>query len=82
MRDARALDPRITQAVAPRLGEVRLPVHVVWGERDPFQKVRWAPKLRDAIPGATLATLPGGHFLPWDLPAEVAREIRALAARE
>ena len=82
MRDARALDPRITQAVAPRLGEVRVPAHVVWGERDPFQKVRWAPKLRDAIPDATLVTLPGGHFLPWDLPAEVAREIRALATRE
>jgi len=81
MRDARALDPKITQAVAPRLGEVRGPAHVVWGERDPFQKVRWAPKLRDAIPDATLSTLPGGHFLPWDLPAQVAREIRGLAAR-
>ena len=82
MRNARALDSKITQAVAPRLGEIRVPAHVVWGERDPFQKVRWAPKLRDAIPDATLVTLPGGHFLPWDLPAEVAREIRALAARE
>ena len=57
------------------------PVRFIWGERDPFQKVRWAPKLRDAIPDATLSTLPGGHFLPWDLPAQVAREIRGLAAR-
>jgi len=81
MRNARALDSKITQAVAPRLGEIRVPAHVVWGERDPFQKVRWAPRLRDAIPDATLSTLPGGHFLPWDLPAQVAREIRGLAAR-
>jgi pimeloyl-ACP methyl ester carboxylesterase len=81
MRNVRAMDPRITEEVAPRLRELRVPAHVVWGERDPFQNVRWAPRLRDAIPGATLTTLPGGHFLPWELPAEVAREVRALAAR-
>ena len=75
MRDARALDPKITQAVAPRLGEVRGPAHVVWGERDPFQKVRWAPKLRDAIPDATLSTLPGGHFLPAEAPQGFATEV-------
>src|SRR5437763_680647 len=72
MRNARALDPRITGDVAPRLAEVRVPAHVVWGRKDPFQKVRWAPKLRDAIPGATLTVLEGGHFLPWDAPADVA----------
>jgi 2-hydroxymuconate-semialdehyde hydrolase len=81
MRNARAMDPRITQDVAPRLGELRMPAHVVWGRDDPFQKVRWAARLRDAIPGATLSVLDGGHFLPWDRPAEVASEIRALAAR-
>jgi 2-hydroxymuconate-semialdehyde hydrolase len=81
LRNGRAMDPRITEEVAPRLADVRVPAHVVWGERDPFQKVRWARRLRDAIPGASLTTLPGGHFLPWELPSEVAREIRALAAR-
>jgi 2-hydroxymuconate-semialdehyde hydrolase len=81
MRNARAMDPSITEEVAPRLRDLRVPAHVVWGERDPFQKVRWASRVRDAIPGATLTTLPGGHFLPWELPVEVAREIRALAAR-
>jgi 2-hydroxymuconate-semialdehyde hydrolase len=81
MRNARAMDPRITEEVAPRLAGVGVPAHVVWGRKDPFQKVRWAAKLRDAIPGATLTVLDGGHFLPWDAPADVAREIRALAAR-
>jgi 2-hydroxymuconate-semialdehyde hydrolase len=81
MRNARAMDPRITQEVAPRLAEVEVPAHVVWGRRDPFQKVRWAERLRAAIPGATLTVLDGGHFLPWDRPAEVAGEIRDLAAR-
>ncbi|HKP92233.1 MAG TPA: alpha/beta hydrolase [Thermoleophilaceae bacterium] len=81
IRNTRAMDPRITEEVAPRLADVAVPAHVVWGERDPFQKVRWASRLRDAIPGATLTELDGGHFLPWDRPAEVAAEIRALAAR-
>jgi pimeloyl-ACP methyl ester carboxylesterase len=81
MRNARALDARITQEVAPRLAELRVPAHVVWGERDPFQKLHWAARLRDAIPDATLTTLPAGHFVPWELPREVAHEIRALAAR-
>jgi len=81
MRNAQALDHRITEEVSPRLGEIRAPAHVVWGERDPFQKARWAPRLRDAIPGATLTVLDGGHFLPWDLPAEVAGEIRGLVGR-
>jgi 2-hydroxymuconate-semialdehyde hydrolase len=81
IRNARAMDPRITEEIAPRLAELAVPAHVVWGRRDPFQKVRWASRLRDAIPGATLTVLDGGHFLPWDLPAEVAAEIRALAAR-
>jgi 2-hydroxymuconate-semialdehyde hydrolase len=80
-RNARAMDPRITEEVAPRLKEIHVPAHIVWGEHDPFQKVRWASKLRDAIPAATLTVLDGGHFLPWDRPAEVAAEIRALAER-
>jgi pimeloyl-ACP methyl ester carboxylesterase len=81
IRNTRAMDPRITSEIAPRLGEIAVPAHVVWGRRDPFQKVRWAARVRDAIPGATLTVLDGGHFLPWDRPLEVAAEIRALAAR-
>ena len=81
IRNARAMDPAITQGVAPRLREIRVPTHVVWGRSDPFQRVKWASKLRDAIPDATLTVLDGGHFLPWDAPGEVTEEIHALAAR-
>jgi len=81
IRNARAMDPRITEEIAPRLGEIRVPAHVVWGRGDPFQKLRWAARLRDAIPNATLTVLDGRHFLPWERPAEVAAEIRALAGR-
>ena len=81
LRNARAMDPQITQDVARRLREIAAPTHIVWGRRDPFQKVRWAPRLRDAIPGSTLTVLDGGHFLPWELPREVAHEIRELGER-
>jgi 2-hydroxymuconate-semialdehyde hydrolase len=81
IRNTRAMDPRITAEIAPRLGEIAVPAHIVWGERDPFQRPRWATRLHEAIPGATLTLLDGGHFLPWDRPQEVAAEIRALAAR-
>lgn len=81
IRNTRAMDPAITMEVAPRLGEIAVPTHIVWGKRDPFQRVRWAWRLRDAIPAATVTVLDGGHFLPWDCPREVAAEIRELAAR-
>jgi pimeloyl-ACP methyl ester carboxylesterase len=77
MRNARAMDPQITQAMASRLREIAAPAHIVWGRRDPFQNVRWAARLRDAIPGSLLTVLDGGHFLP----CEVAHEIRVWAER-
>jgi 2-hydroxymuconate-semialdehyde hydrolase len=81
IRNMRAMDPRITEEIAPRLGEIAVPTHVVWGRDDAFQKVRWASRLREAIPGATLTVLDDGHFLPWDRPRELAAEIRTLAKR-
>ena len=78
---ARAMDPSHTMAVAARLGELAVPAHVVWGASDPFQGPEWAPRLRDAIPGATLRMLDAGHFPPWERPTEVAAEIRALLDR-
>jgi pimeloyl-ACP methyl ester carboxylesterase len=80
-RNAEALDARHTLAVAPRLGQIEVPVQIVWGRRDRFQPPEWAERLRDAIPGATLELLDAGHFVPWERPAEVARQIRALVSR-
>jgi 2-hydroxymuconate-semialdehyde hydrolase len=81
LANVRALDSRHTLAVARSLGELELPAHVVWGAADPYQSPEWAPRLRDAIPGATLRMVDGGHFLPWERPDEVAAEIRALLER-
>jgi 2-hydroxymuconate-semialdehyde hydrolase len=80
-RNVEALDSSHTERVAPRLGEIAVPAHVVWGGADRFQRPEYAARLRDAIPGATLELLDAGHFVPWERPVEVAREVRALVSR-
>lgn len=59
---------------ASRMGEVRCPVLVLWGEQDrlldPAQGRRWA----DALPRAELEELTGtGHHPQFDQPDEIAR---------
>ena len=81
LRNVEALDSSHTEAIAADLGKIDVPAHVVWGAADPFQRPEWAPRLRDAIPGATLRLVDSGHFVPWERPDELVAEIRALAAR-
>ena len=80
-RNVEALDARHTAAIADDLGSIDVPAHVVWGASDPYQKPEWARRLRDAIPGATLRLIDAGHFVPWERPEELAKEIRTLAER-
>ena len=49
------------------LARVRCPVLCVYGERSSCRDV--GDRLARAIPGATLRVLPGGHFLPLEVPA-------------
>jgi 2-hydroxymuconate-semialdehyde hydrolase len=81
LRNVEALDSSHTEAIAAELGKIGVPAHVVWGAADPYQRPEWAPRLRDAIPGATLRLVDAGHFVPWERPDELVTEIRALAAR-
>lgn len=49
-----------------------VPTLLLWGEDDPYAPVDAAERLADAIPGSTLAVLPGcSHFLPDDAPDTV-----------
>lgn len=77
-----ALDSSETTALAPRLKDIVCPVSIVWGEHDPFLPVALAQRLRGAIPGATLDTIPGGrHFVPEEAASTVAAAITGLLAR-
>jgi pimeloyl-ACP methyl ester carboxylesterase len=61
-----------------RLGDLAIPVHIVWGTDDAWIPADLAHKLRGLIPGATLALVPGaGHLIHYDAPAALMNEIRA-----
>ncbi|MFC8037611.1 alpha/beta fold hydrolase, partial [Streptomyces griseoincarnatus] len=73
----RHYDARYTQEIAARLGELTMPVRILWGAEDQWQPVHYAERLRDDIPGAELVVVPdAGHFLMEDAPDRVVREIR------
>ncbi len=64
----------------PKLRELRKPVLVLHGERDPILRVSAARATAKAIDGARLVILPGvGHDLPAPLWPDIAREVRRLA---
>jgi 2-hydroxymuconate-semialdehyde hydrolase len=54
------------------LASVDAPAFIVWGEEDPFLPAELAERLQEALPGATLALLPGcSHFVTEDAPRTV-----------
>ncbi|MEU0754769.1 alpha/beta fold hydrolase [Streptomyces albogriseolus] len=78
----RHYDARYTQEIAGRLGQLTLPVRILWGAEDQWQPVHYAERLRGDIPGAELVVVPGaGHFLMEDAPERVVHEIRDFLAR-
>jgi pimeloyl-ACP methyl ester carboxylesterase len=77
-RFARHVHPRVLLDAARSFGQFTGPVRVLWGEADPFFKLKLGRRLSAAFPNATLTTVPGGRtFLPLDHADEVAREIAA-----
>ncbi len=67
-------DSRHTSELTDRLHELgELPVRLIWGERDGWQRLDWAHRLHHAIPGSELLTVPNaGHFVMEDDPGAVA----------
>jgi len=73
LRKDAALAERDTAEVERRLGDVRVPVGVVWGEEDAWLDPSQAEALAGKIPGAELRLVPGaGHFVMEDAPEAVA----------
>lgn len=64
-----------------RLPQVRCPVTIVWGDRDPLIPLAHGQAMAAALPRATLEVLAGvGHLPPRDAPREVAAAVRAAVA--
>lgn len=77
-----ALSDPATTMMSARLGELDLPVSVVWGADDPFLAPSVGERLRGAIRGATLDVIPGArHFVAEDAPEQCARVIGELLKR-
>ncbi|WP_328305908.1 alpha/beta fold hydrolase [Actinomycetospora sp. NBC_00405] len=72
----RHYDSRYTEELTDRLGDIAVPVRVVWGAQDRWQPVGYAERLAADIPGAELVVVPhAGHFLMEDEPERVTREV-------
>ena len=73
-RKLEQIDESQTALLEPRLGELSMPVTVIWGERDGWLDPALGRRLAEAISGAELRVVPGaGHFSMEDDPAPVAR---------
>jgi pimeloyl-ACP methyl ester carboxylesterase len=59
---------------------IGVPTAVVSGEADHVVPVTAARSLVARVPGAELVIMPGGHFLPFDHPEQVAVVVRRYAA--
>lgn len=69
-RQIAALSPEHTRPLVDRLGEVRCPVRIGWGEDDPWIPVDQSDRLAEALPGTPEVTrFPTiGHLVPLEAP--------------
>lgn len=66
----------------PRLGEVKAPTLILWGEKDKVLPRRLGERLRAGIRGSELVVLPGlGHLPEVESPDAVARLVDGFLAR-
>jgi pimeloyl-ACP methyl ester carboxylesterase len=70
-------DERFTDDTEGRLGEVRIPTHIIWGEEDTWIPADRAQRLHDLIPNSTLSLVKdAGHLIHYDAPVALADELR------
>lgn len=76
-RQIAALRPEHTRPVVARLGQVRCPTTIGWGEQDPWLPLDQAAELQGLLPGRPrVTTLDGvGHLAPVEAPSHVSRSL-------
>ena len=84
LRAARQIDLKEGGKVTDRLGDLRIPTLLLWGEEDRIVPPALGERLARDLPGAHLVTLPGiGHLPPEEDPeASLAPVLRFLAERK
>ncbi len=77
MAMAGAADSRYTEELVPALKSAGIPTRLVWGRDDEFQKIAYAHRYVQEIPGADLVEVDGKHIPTEDSPEAVAEAILA-----
>ena len=76
-RQIEQTDERFLEEIEARLGEIDIPVRIVWGADDAWVPAETAQRLCDLIPTATLRLVEGaGHLIHYDAPVALADELR------
>ncbi|MGO1510206.1 MAG: alpha/beta fold hydrolase [Actinomycetaceae bacterium] len=77
-RQIASLTPEDTRPIVARLGDVRVPTRIAWGEDDPWIPAAQAHELAGLLPGTPAVTLlPGiGHLAPLEAAHAVTSELR------
>ena len=77
-RQIEQTDERYLHEIQPRLGEIDIPVRIVWGRDDTWISPDTGRRLSELLPTAGLQLIDGaGHLVHYDAPAALADEIRA-----
>lgn len=75
------IKPKELLDVSTRLPSFTRPVRIVWGEADTSFKPKFAKRLADTFPNATLTFVPGGKtFIAMEFPEQVAAAIAEVLA--
>lgn len=81
LRKDEALVERDTAEVEPLLGSIRVPVQILWGEKDAWIAPSVATTLAGELPAAGLEFVAGaGHFVMEDAPERVAEVLLGFLA--
>ncbi|NMT62885.1 alpha/beta fold hydrolase [Marinobacter orientalis] len=76
-RNLRRLNSEYTLAISDELSQLPHFTLIVWGEKDPFQKPEYGPRLEQAIPNAKLTVIDDvGHFLLEEKPDQISALIQ------
>jgi pimeloyl-ACP methyl ester carboxylesterase len=80
---ARLQAPSFEPAAIARLGELKMPLLLLWGKDDVVFPISLAPTIMQAVPSARLVTYKGcGHFPHEERPEETTRELRLFLQRD
>lgn len=84
LKTAHGLHPKGFDTLAERVGELTMPMHLIYGEDDRIlpHVARTMARVKEACPHATLQSIANcGHFLQEDRPEEVARLLAEALSR-